>query len=103
LYSRSNVSISSVNRFDDRPIEGTLTAAVGRTCWLTMGAGCLNVELSRNSLFNSKIRSSRISFPSTSPCSFHSTPTDFDSAESWTTFAKCIRPSDRFILTDVET
>jgi len=31
LYSRSNVSISRVSRFDDRPPEGILTAAVGRT------------------------------------------------------------------------
>jgi len=70
---------------------------------LTTGAGCLNVAVGRNSLLSSNTRSSKISFPLTSPCSFHSTPTDFDSDESCTTFAKCTRPSDRFILIDVET
>ncbi len=78
LYSRSNVSISRVNRFDDRPLEEILTPAVGRTSWLIIGAGCLYAGLGRNSWLSSKTRSSIISFPFTSPCSFHSTPTDFD-------------------------
>ncbi len=32
LYLCSNVSISSIDRSDDRSLEGTLTAVVGRTC-----------------------------------------------------------------------
>ena len=103
LYSRSSVSISNVKRLDDKPLDGKLTAAVGRTVWLVTGAGCLKAVFGRNSLFNSKTRSSRISFPFTSPCSFHSTPTDFDSGDNWTTLAKWIRPSDRLILIDVDT
>jgi hypothetical protein len=78
-------------------------AAVGRTCRLTTGAGCSNIVFGPNSLLSSNTRSSKIYFPLTSPCSFHSTPTDFDSGESCTTLAKCIRPSDRFLLIDVET
>ncbi len=103
LYSRSNESISKVNRLDDKPLDGAGIAAVGRTCWLTTIDDCFNEVFGRNSLLSSNTRSSKISFPLTSPCSFHSTPTDFDSCESCTTLAKCIRPSDRLIFIDEDT
>ncbi len=74
-----------------------MTAAVRGTCWLTDDTSCLNVGLGHNSW------SSQMSFPFISLHSFHSTPIGLDSDESCMTENKWNRPSNLFILIDVET